>query len=325
MNSRHCPHCHCTIDIVKIGTSSSGRQRYRCKKCHKTWISKSRPDRIAVKIWNDFVWNNMPVRALSEKYDKHPNTIRNILHEYRPAPLNLKALDSSQKQEISVIAMDTTYFGRKHGVVTVVDAHKGTLLYFHEINGAETNSEYYAAIYALLNVDIRPKVCVIDGRKGVAERLEEEGILVQMCHFHMWQIVRRYLTNNPVLAPNIELKQIMDDFLNKHSHTTRRSFSLEVLGWRRRNLAWLNEKHRDENGRLEWSHADTRRAFNAIHSYYRWLFTYEDYPELNIPKTSNIIEGKFGNAKDKLRLHHGYTQELKIKIFFSLLSGRTEV
>ncbi|MBQ3476098.1 hypothetical protein IJH26_01130 [Candidatus Saccharibacteria bacterium] len=173
----------------------------------------------------------------------------------------------------------------------------------------------------LKEAGICPKACLLDGRKGVADLLNEEGVLVQMCHFHMWQIVRRYLTNNPVLGPNIELKQIMDNFLNRHFYVDRHTFAAQVLGWKQRNLLWLNEKHRGENGRLEWSHAETRRAYNAIISHAKWLFTYEKYPELNIPRTSNIIEGKFGNAKDKLRLHHGYTHKFKIKIFFSLLSG----
>ena len=53
----------------------------------------------------------------------------------------------------------------------------------------------------------------------------------------------------------------------------------------------------------------------------KYRCTWYDNAELNIPKTSNKIEGKFGNAKDKLRVHHGYTDTLKTKILFSLLSG----
>ena len=321
MNSKSCPYCHCNTGIIKNGTTSSSRQRYLCKNCHKTWTSKPRPSRLADKIWHDFVWNNLPVRALSNKYHKCPNTIRNILHNYEPEPLNLGLLSDEKKAAITVIAMDTTYFGRKYGVVTIINAHNGNLLYFHEIRGSETNAEYDHALYTLLRANIHPKACVIDGRKGVAETLEDEGILVQMCHFHMWQIVKRYIAGDPLLEPNIELKSIMDSFLSKHFHPNRRLFSAQVLGWKERNWRWLNEKHRNEHGKLEWSHAETRRAYNAIVSHAKWLYTYEKHPELNIPRTSNRIEGKFGNAKDKLRLHHGYSHKLKIKIFFSLLSG----
>ena len=322
MNSKCCPYCHCNTETVKMGLTSANRQRYRCNSCHKTWTSKPRQTRLADKIWYEFVWDNAPVRTLAKNYCKHANTIRTILHDYEPEPLDLYSLSEKDKRDITVIAMDTTYFGRSHGVVVIVNVHNGKLLYFHEISGSENNTEYRIAIHTLLDAGIHPKACVIDGRKGVAEDLEDEGILVQMCHFHMWQIVKRYIAGDPLLTPNIELKSIMDWFLSKHTCTTRQLFAAQILGWKERHILWLKEKHRNEHGKLEWSHADTRRAYNAIISHARWLFTYEKYPELNIPRTSNIIEGKFGNAKDKLRLHHGYSYKLKIKIFFSLLSGR---
>lgn len=322
MASRNCPHCNCNTITVKIGRTSSGRQRYRCKKCGKTWTNPPRSSILTKKIWYDFVWNNMPARALADKYHKHPNTIRNLLHDYTPTPVALENLSQKEKESISVIVMDTTYFGRGHGVVVVLDTHTGKLLYFKEIIGSEANTDYYMAFTVLRAAGIHPKACVLDGRRGVAELLEECGVLVQMCHFHMWQIVKKYLTNNPVLQPNIELKLIIDSFLSKHTRTDSFSFAAQVRGWKNKNECWLNEKHRNEHGKMEWSHEETRRAYNAIIRHARWLFTYEKYPELNIPKTSNIIEGKFGNAKDKLRLHHGYTNELKIKIFFSLLSGK---
>ena len=321
MSNKHCPHCHCSTEFIRYGVTSSKKQKYKCRQCGKIWVNKSRKCRIAKNIWHDFVWNNMPVRALADKYSKHPNTIRTILHDYEIEPIDLSKLTKEEKAAIEVIVMDTTYFGREYGVVTILDAHTGDLLYFSEIKGSETNTDYYNAFFTLQEAGIQPKACVLDGRKGVADLLTDEGVLVQMCHFHMWQIVRRYLTNSPVLEPNIELKRIMDNFLSRRFPMDRHKFSSYILGWKNKNWRWLNEKHRGDDGRLEWSHAETRRAYNAIISHAKWLFTYEKYPELNIPRTSNIIEGKFGNAKDKLRLHHGYTYKFKIKIFFSLLSG----
>lgn len=322
MNKKHCPYCKCTT-VIKYGKQSN-KQRYRCKSCHKTFVNKDRLGIKVSKMWDDYVWNNMPVRALAEKYDMCPNKIRELLHNFKPKPLDIASMSEERKARIRVIVLDTTYFGKTKGVVTALDAHTGELLYFMEIHHSETNNDYYRALRALREAGIEPRACVLDGRKGLAMLLEEEGLLIQMCHFHMWQIVRRYLTNSPVLLPNIELKLIMDSFLSKHTHTDKNSFSREIINWKQRNLSWLNEKHRNEYGKLEWTHADTRKAYNAIISHAKWLFTYEKYPELNIPKTSNIIEGKFGNAKDKLKLHHGYTNEFKIKIFFSLLSGRTD-
>lgn len=325
MNSRNCPYCHCSMKVIRYGKTRTSKNRYRCLNCQKTWSNKTRVIRLEKKIWDDYVWNNLPVRALAKKYDKHPNTIRKILNNYQIPELNVESLSREEKANICVIVADTTYFGKSHGVVAILDAYTGKLLYFKEIFHSETNNDYYIALHSLKRAEIKPKVCVLDGRKGLIELLEEEGLLVQMCHFHMWQIVRRYLTNNPVLEPNKELKLIIDMFLSKHTETTEKTFASQVINWKNRHLDWLKEKHKNEYGKYEWSHAESRRAYNSIISHGKWLFTYEKYPELKIPKTSNMIEGKFGNAKDKLKIHHGYSDKLKIKIFFSLLSGRTEV
>ena len=60
MNSRICPRCNFNIS-VKIGTTSSGRQRYHCKNCHKAWTTKSRPQVLSKTIWNDLVFDKTPL------------------------------------------------------------------------------------------------------------------------------------------------------------------------------------------------------------------------------------------------------------------------
>lgn len=322
MSSKHCPHCDCSTETIRFGVTSSGRQRYRCKKCSGTWTTKPRSGRLEKLIWHDFVWDNLPVRALANKYQRHPNTIRNILHNYQPRPIDLEHFTEEEKRQIEVIAMDATYFGRGHCVIVAIDAVRGTLLYFRGKDGTETNSDYEACIDSILATGIKPKACVIDGRQGVKYILESRGILVQLCQFHMKLIAKRYLTNNPVLEPNIELKIIVDSLCNKHIFMDEKKFYSMFVGWHIRHKKWLLERtYNEETHRREYSHQDTRRAFAAIKNHLDILFTYEHHPELNIPRTSNRIEGAFGVAKDKLRIHHGYTKELKIKILFSLLSG----
>ena len=310
------------MEAIRFGVTSSGRQRYRCRGCGKTWTNKPRTGRLEKIVWNDFVHNNLPIRELCKIYGKSKNTIREILYSYQPEPINLGKLTAKRKREITVIIMDTTYFGKSHGVVTVIDAHKGDLLYFQEINGTETNNDYKQAVETLLEANIQPKACVIDGRQGVKHILESHGILVQLCQFHMKLIAKKYLTNNPVLEPNIELKIIVDSLCHKHIAMNENRFYSMFVNWHARHRDWLLERtYNEETHRREYAHRDTRSAFIAIKNHLDILFTYEHYPELNIPRTSNKIEGKFGAAKNKLRVHHGYSKGLKIKIFFSLLSG----
>jgi flagellar hook-associated protein FlgK len=59
-----------------------------------------------------------------------------------------------------------------------------------------------------------------------------------MCHFHQKAIIRRYLTKNPKLTPNQELKEITD-WLN---NTDKESFTKRLDDWYDKYKSWLNEQ-----------------------------------------------------------------------------------
>jgi len=46
---------------------------------------------------------------------------------------------------------------------------------------------------------------------------------------------------------------------------------------------------------------------------FKWLYTWYDHMELNIPNTTNAIEGHFPVLKTKLRNHNGLSIERKKK------------
>ena len=165
--SKYCPYCHCSTEVIKFGVTNSGRQRYRCKICSHTWTNKPRPSKLSEKIWHDYVWDNMPVRALEKKYHKCGNTIRNIINQYQPPKLDLMQLPEDIKQQVKVIIMDTTYFGRNYGIVTIIDAYTNRLLYFQEINRSEIIQDYIDGLQTLLDANIKPLACVVDGRRGL--------------------------------------------------------------------------------------------------------------------------------------------------------------
>lgn len=324
-NKRHCPHCHCSTHSVKIGRTSSGRQRYKCRICHHTWTSKSRAKRLTDRIWHDFVWNNQTSEMLARAYHKHPNTIRKLLHQYQLQPIGLEDWSKASKEAVKVIIMDTTYFGHTLGVVSFIDAYSGNLLYFNPIDRTEIIQDYIDGLEMIRQAGINPEACVVDGRKGLINAMEYRGLKVQVCLFHVLLMVKRYVTNKPILEPNKEIKLLAETLCSKHVRIDRFRFASLLHGFFVRNEHWLKERTKHENGKWEYTHIETRRAYQAIQKHFPWLFTYEKYPELHVPRTSNRIEGRFGNAKDKLKLHHGYTKELKIKILFSLLSGETEM
>ena len=66
-----------------------------------------------------------------------------------------------------------------------------------------------------------------------------------------------------------------------------------------------------------------RSAAASIKRYYEYIFTYEEYPELNIEKTTNRIEGLFKELKGKLRPHSGLTRKHKILFIQDFLNKKS--
>lgn len=316
MNSKRCPYCHFST-VVKKGTTSSGRQRYKCRRCSKSWTSKPHPRVLAKKIWHDLVFHNLNIEELSEKYDLCERTIRSKLDLYNP-PL---ILPNKSNQNASVIAMDVTFFKRTGGILTVLDVHSGAALYEVETGGYETVWDYEKAIRTLLEYGVRPKAAVVDGKKGVIEMLESYGLHVQMCQFHQKRIVHKYIRKNPIIAENRSIKDLADDL----THTHRKMFEDMVYVWRAVNYDWLHERTWLDDGRWEYTHKDSRSAINSLFNNLPHLFTFEDYPELNIPNTNNKIEGVHSELKRRLANHRGLKKDQKIKFVRIFLSGRTEV
>jgi len=56
-----------------------------------------------------------------------------------------------------------------------------------------------------------------------------------------------------------------------------------------------------------------------------YLFTYQKHPELNIPNTTNALDGCFAYLKELVRVHRGVSQTLKRKIILEILTKRDPV
>ena len=313
MNNRNCPHCNCSIGVIKFGTTSKGKQRFKCKRCNITWTLKSHPQVLAKRIWDDLVFRNMNYSELADKYEMSERNVRRKLDLYTPPEIIPTPAD--------VIAMDVTYFGRLWGILTVINVHNGKPLYCEATNGYETVWDYEKAIRKLHKYNVYPKIAIADGKSGVIKMLEEYGIKVQFCQFHQLKIVTQCITRKPVLLPNIELRNISLSL----SRVDRDIFETMVYSWKLRNETWLQEKSRAEDGKWGYTHRLTRRAINSLITNLPYLFTYQEYPELEIPNTNNKIEGLHSELKRRLNNHRGLKKAQKIQFARIFFSGRTGV
>lgn len=214
-----------------------------------------------------------------------------------------------------VAVADATYFGkmRSWGMLVVRDPKEGENLFWEEI-WRESPSNYQHAIWELERQGFIIQALVIDGRNGVREAFPD--IPVQMCQFHQIQIVTRYLTKHPKLPAGQELRSIALTL----SHSDHNTFAALLEKWRQRWHGFLQEKMPDQNGKhFHYVHRRLRSAYFSLRRNLPFLFTYEKYPELNIPNTTNCLDGTFSHIKTAIKIHRGLTKNHKNKMLEILL------
>lgn len=156
---------------------------------------------------------------------------------------------------------------------------------------------------------------VCDGKRGMFNAFG--NIPVQMCQFHQIAIVRRYITNNPRLPAGIELKQITQ-LLTK---TDKESFEGLLNDWHSRWEEFLAAKTTNpETGKKHYTHKRIRSAYMSLKHNLPYLFTWYNHQELNMPNTTNSLEGVFSNLKAKLNLHNGLKLYRKMKFIDQFLA-----
>ena len=209
--------------------------------------------------------------------------------------------------------MDTTYWGRGFGVMLFKDAiTKENLLKYYVIH--ESNSLYNQGIKELKNKGFDIIAVVCDGRKGLIQSFTD--IPVQMCQFHQSAIIRRYLTKNPKLKAAQELMEVMD--LMKQ--TDKESFIGTLDLWHEKWQDFLNERTvNPQTNKSFYTHKRLRSAYRSLKNNLPWIFTWYDYFELDIPNTTNAIDGHFADLKNKLRNHNGLSLKRKMKFIDGFL------
>jgi hypothetical protein len=212
--------------------------------------------------------------------------------------------------------MDCVFFRRSSGYLVVRDAHNSSNVYWSEIQ-SETIDEYQCARDTLEGQGFSLKAIVIDGRPGVRKLFAD--LPVQMCHFHQKAIITRYLTRRPKLEAGKELREIVHVLCN----TNERSFADAIDEWHEKWKEFLKERTVESiTGRWHYTHKRLRSAYHSLRSNLPYLFTYQKYPELNIPNTTNSLDGSFAHLKGLIQIHRGLKIDLKRKLVLSILQNR---
>lgn len=217
-----------------------------------------------------------------------------------------------------VIVADTTFFSRKNGLAVFREPNLKKNVWWRD-TVYETADLYRSGRERLENSGLVIKAAVLDGRRGIRGVFDD--IPTQMCHFHQKQIVKRYLTSRPKLEAGCELKDIVNTLTDTNEH----DMSLKLESWLEKWSNFLKQKTANpETGRWFYTHKRVRAAYRSLKTNLPYLFTYQKYPHLNIPNTTNSLDGFFNRLKSLLNVHRGLGPKRRKRLAAEILMGKTE-
>lgn len=216
----------------------------------------------------------------------------------------------------TIIIADTTFWGRKYGVCVFRAWPRAKNVWWHEV-ASELMAHYRYGRQILEERGWTILAAVVDGRRGFFNVFND--IPVQMCQFHQIKIVTRYLTKRP----KTEAGKALVTLVLTLAKTDEMSFTTALADWHVEFGAFMEEMTVSTfpNGKTK-SHHTHKGMYSAYHSLERnlpYLFTYLKYPELNIPNTTNSLDGSFSALKKKLGVHHGLRRDRRYKVISKLL------
>ena len=171
----------------------------------------------------------------------------------------------------------------------------------------ETNVLYTQAVAALREKGVVIQSIICDGKSGLLGVFPD--VPIQMCQFHQIKIIVRHLTRKPKSPAAQALRALLT-----LTESTQAAFEAALKRWYEQYAAFLNERSVNEKtSHSHYTHKRLRAAYNSLKRHLPWLFTCERFPELCIPNTTNLLEGKFSEMKQLLRCHRGLKKESKLR------------
>jgi hypothetical protein len=218
--------------------------------------------------------------------------------------------------EPAALMLDATFFGRGYGILMARNPKR--VLHWREIV-TESLSEYGLCMAQLDAMGCRFSAFVIDGKPGVRQLLLQgyPGTPIQLCQFHQIQIVKRYIPMRAKTEAARELRKLCLGL----TKADEGAFGAALELWHGKYGEFLKEKSLGEDGRWRHTHRRVRSAHRSLKGNLPYLFTFQKYPNLGIPNTTNHCDGLFAHIKQKVLIHRGISKGRRKKMIDYLLEN----
>lgn len=220
-----------------------------------------------------------------------------------------------------VVTMDATNIGNVGILILLRDTEKRNLLWTWSTT--EKVEHYRNCLCSLSHLGYSFSAFVIDGRRGVRQMLEREypSVPIQYCQKHKIEIVKRKIP----MKTKTEAGKSLRFLAQRMAESLFLQFFIALEVWFVLYRDFLNEKtySSETKSKRKWwyAHKEIRSAYHSLKRNLPYLFTYQKYPTLNIPNTTNICDGYFSHLKDRLNRHRGLSSHRKLSMTNFLLEN----
>lgn len=289
-----CPACR-SSKVAKNGRRN-GIQLYVCRACGRQFRNARAISEAG--LWEMYSGRKQTISEIAESLGTSESTVKRRLRKV------VRNWEQPRLAGGGFVNIDATYWGRNAGILAAIDNASGRPLYLSFINH-ERVGDYLDAVRSIEAGGYRIDGIVLDGIRPLFMALEGRYSL-QMCQFHMKQIIRRYLTLSPRLLAARELKSLVDGIVGLSEEDFRALYG----AWKDRWKETLDRRSVSSvTGRRRFTHKKLRTAMRSVDFFLPYLFTYRHAGCRGMPNTNNKIEGTFTDLKKNLNAHSGMTEK----------------
>jgi hypothetical protein len=302
MNQKTCPFCG-SHECIRKGLQD-GHQRWQCKRCSKKFQANKKASPNIEELFCLYVFNKQTLNELKDEYGIRTKDLQKKFDEI--------VLPTKVHNPRSLaLSVDTTFFG-EFGVTVFRDYKEKEDLWYTFCEN-ENLFHYAQGRRYLERLGYFFTSVTCDGLPGLPSVFND--IPFQYCHFHAKKNITKYLTRRPKTEAGILLHLLMS---NIHLYTEE-SFKRELIDWETRFQDFLKEKTIHPNGSWSYTHRRLKSALRSMKHMLPYLFTYQKFPHLKIPKTTNTLEGHFRHLKTRVKVHPGLSTKRKQKLIETVL------
>ena len=197
-----------------------------------------------------------------------------------------------------------------------VDRATGQVLWSKFLKN-ETNTDYKEGLDYLECRGFEILGVVTDGKRWLDRVFVNYPY--QICQFHIQKSIRTLLTKNPKSEAGKNLYSINKTFIR--DKLTKQEYLQKIEVHLKTNQDYINEM--SDTDPTKYKHERHRKALRKIQNNLKFMFTFQDNPALNIPNTTNHIDGGlFSPMKKLLGNHNGLSKEHRKTLIVQFCNSR---